>query len=290
MKTALIIFLCFSFAQFTAKPMVASKVRLLPSGVISLSEPIIVSSGESLIGNNTSLILKDGANCPMIIIGDTNPDPQFLTENVTISSIRLLGNKENQQWEGWGGDPIHKEHAIRNNGITVRHAKGVVINDVDISSCRSGGIVIERGSSDVVVINSTSSYNHFDGLAAYESDRVFCYNVNLTHNDFAGISLDLRFNHGAVVNSFIGYNRREGVFARHSNHNLFDRVTFNGNEGYHIFLAQSELFDSASKSNTFISCSFSNEGEVMKVNDSSCVDNFLIGSMYSEKNLISLLK
>lgn len=226
----------------------------------------------------------------MIIVGDDNPDPLFLVENVSISSIKLIGNKQNQEWEGWLGDPNKKEHSIRNNGITVRHAKSVVINNVDVSDCRSGGIVIERGSSDISVINSTCSRNFFDGIAAYESTNVFLYNLNLVNNDYAGASFDLDFNHNTIANCYVAHNKKEGVFMRHSSRNIFDRLVFSGNAGYSIFLAQSELEGSAAKFNLFLECSFSDAGETMRINDSSCTGNLMIDSKFESTNLIGLLK
>ncbi len=292
MKTTLVLFFFFCLASFSLKPKPSSKVRTLPPGVTYVTSPIVLHSGESLIGDNSILKLADGANCPILVIGDITPDPQFLTENVYVSSVSIDGNMDNQHFEGYLGNPEDsKKHSVRNNGITVRHAKNVVIEDVVISNCRSGGIVIERGSSDINILNSTSAGNFFDGLAAYESTRIFCYNLNLINNKYAGFSGDLQLNGNVIMNSAITGNGREGIFIRHANDNVFDRIRFSNNGGFPIFVAASELSDSAAKRNVFTDCFFFTRGGEIQINDPEvCVDNLVVNPRYSSEALVGFSK
>ena len=235
--------------------------------------------------------MAPNSNCPVIIIGDPSPDPTVLTQNVHVSSFTILGERQDQQYEGWGGDPIRKEHSVRNNGICVRFARSIVIDNMDISGCRSGGIVTERKCSNIYIINSKTHNNHFDGAAFYETSNTFVGNCHMLENDYAGVSLYLGVTGVYMANLTVMNNGREAFFIRNSTANVFNRVFVRGNDGYGIFLAKSELPNSEAVGNVFSNFVFGGRnGGYVKVNDPECTDNILVNPSYTGEKFASIDK
>ena len=178
---------------------------------------IVSKSNQIIDGGNKSLVLKDGANCPMIIVGDAqHTDPEFTTENVYIKNFVLDGNFVAQPNEIWNG----KDDGIRNNGITIRRAKNITIENCIIKNCRSGGIVIEKSCDNVVIKNCILQDNFFDGIAAYISTNCVFSNNILRNNRGAGMSFDCQFSgnkidHNVIIGNDIG------VFMRWCDDNKF---------------------------------------------------------------------
>ena len=291
MKTLAIILSLLCFAPTPNTSQKTSLRRILPQGITLVYEPIVLKSGESLVGhpNGSTLQLANGANCPVIVIGDTNPDPTIITRNVHVSSFKIVGNRENQQWEGWGGDPEIKKHSIRNNGICVRFAKSVVINNMDISGMRSGGIVTERKCSDIYILNSKLHDNHFDGAAFYETTNTFVGNCEMSGNEYAGVSIDLGVEGLYMANLNVSDNRREGFFMRNCSSIIVNRAFVQGNGGYGIFLANSELGPAVN--NVFANFIFAEgNGGFIKVNDPESSGNILANPSYIGDRFVSLEK
>lgn len=277
MKTFLVLAALFIFAPSTKIPSYSS-VKVLPPGITNISYPIILNSGESLIGNplGSTLRLADGANCPVVIVGGLEEEPINETTDVYISGFSIDGARKTQSVEGWGGEPHSggKYDHIRNNGITVRRGSKIVIANVDIYSSRSGNVVIEKKSSDVVVIGSKLTDAHFDGLAIYDSKRIFAAGLKIDSNLYAGISIDWKVKDSLFINSSVSSNQKEGIFMRNSSFNRFDGLKMNNNCGPAIFLAKSELPDSGAKHNTFSRISFSGNKSFMQLNDpEDCIGN-----------------
>lgn len=277
MKTILFFSILFCFVQAPLEFAYSPNVRLLPSGETIIYSPIILSSGESLIGSNSTLKLADGANCPVIIIGDPLSDPGYETTDVYISGINIKGNSSSQRHEGWGGDPnVSNKHAIRNSGIVVRRASKILIDKVSVDGATSGGIVIERGCRDVSVINCKLSSSVFDGVAVYESENIFISDSTFTGNGFAGISADLNFKNSLVSNCVASNNGAQGIFLRHSRGNTFINMTISDNLKQGVFLAKSELPESEAMNNIFFDISFSKNPENFRINDKECLNNALV--------------
>lgn len=293
MKTLIAIISLLCFAPTPNNSHKTSLKRILPQGTTIVYEPIILKSGESLFGhpNGSTLQLSNGAECPVIIIGDKNPDPKFSVERVHVSSFKIKGNKRNQKWEGFGGDPNIKAHSIRNSGIVVRFAREVVIDNVDVSDCRSGGIVTERGCSNIYIVNSKLHGNFFDGAAFYETCDSYLSGCELFSNGYAGVSIDLGVNRMTFTNLSITENGREAIFARNCYSNMFNRIFLYGNGGYGIFLAKSELPNSEVVGNVFSNFVFSGvSGGYVKVNDPECSQNFLVNPSYIGEKFVGLDK
>ena len=277
MKSSIAAILLFCLFPSTPKADLDANTIFLPPGVTIVKTPIILKSGQSLIGDNSTLYLESGANCPVVIAGSDEDFPT-VSRDIFIYGVEIDGNKDNQEHE------IEKRGHIRNNGISVRNSDNVIISNVSVRNCRSGGLVLERGSRRVSVINSKFSNNYFDGVAGYESEGCLLYNLDISGNCAAGISLDLGFNSNTVLQSLVQNNGREGIFMRHSNHNRFSDMSISGNGGDSVFIALSELPGSAAKFNVFSDVSFfCNRGEFRVGRE--CVGNELVRPVFLDRDL-----
>jgi hypothetical protein len=133
----------------------------------------------------TKAILADNINKPVLAIGSQEEIPSYTIENICVSGVEIDGNKDNQDSEldadmSW----------IRNNGIDVRAVKRLSIDNVVSNNNRSGGLVVSWGSSDIHVSNSEFDENYYDGIAYYDSERIYTHNSSMKNNNSAGISLD----------------------------------------------------------------------------------------------------
>jgi parallel beta-helix repeat protein len=142
-------------------------------------------------------------------VGDAkNTEPAFLIENITIKNYFINGNKSNQTQEIGAFD-------IRNNGITIRGAKNVLIQNCTIINCRSGGIVIEKGSSNISIKDCILCENYFDGIAGCFSNNLTIDNCICYHNNAGGLSFDLQMRNILIKNSII-FDNDMGIFVRFS--------------------------------------------------------------------------
>ncbi len=173
-------------------------------------------------GASTLLQLAAGANSPVLVIGNTSTPPATTRRHIKVSSLTIDGNWSQQAWECWGGacDSGGLTY-IRNNAITVRGAEDVLIEAVAVHSARSGGLVTEKVVRRLTVRDFTSYGNFFDGLAAYETEDSLFSGLYLHDNPYAGMSLDIGFNHNLVSDALLADNGKQGVFMRDSRDNLF---------------------------------------------------------------------
>ena len=286
---------------------------VVESGLYECAEPLVINrSGLSLIGQNRPLLrLKDHANSPVIIIGDvrsvwgTVPD-EFVNagmrsedlitptrvSNVSVVGFDIDGNRDAQDWECWASgaycDANHDEGRshIRNNGITLRGAQDVRLEDLRIYRARSGGIVSEKHCARLKVRNVHVEGNFFDGFAGYQTIESLFENVNFVRNDFAGVSLDLYFNNNSFRNSNFSANGHSAIFARMSHGNIFDAITMteNGHAGGApaIFFAASHDAPDACVTRTLIQNSLvaNNRGKGLRINDSGCTDIQVVDTQF----------
>jgi len=110
-----------------------------------------------------------------------------------------------------------------------------------------------------------------------------CFKVNL----FLGITVS-----GVLLaNLNVTGNGREGIFMRNSRGNVFNRVFLQKNGGHGIFLAKSELPDSAAVGNVFANFVFSGAaGGYVRVNDRECEMNSLVNPVYTGEKFVNLYK
>ena len=198
----------------------------------------IARSNVSLVAEpGARFILEDEANCPVIAIGSQNEwvDENDLIENIQIEGIEVDGNRDRQTSELNDTRPW-----IRNNGIDVRGVRNLEVNSVVARNNRSGGLVISWKCSDVFVQNSRFEHNYFDGVAYYDSARVFTTNCIMRENQFAGISLDNHLLDTYFAQCIVVSNGNVGVFARNTIGLQFDDCVIRDSADWAIFLAHDE--------------------------------------------------
>jgi parallel beta-helix repeat protein len=190
----------------------------LYANVENISSPIIIEKSNQIIdGQYKVLKLNDNLSIPIMIIGDSSHiEPSFKIHDITIKNFILDGNSDNQPYEIWN----NVDNGIRNNGITIRGAEHVTIDNCIVYNCRSGGIVIEKESKYITIKNTIVKNNFYDGIASCFSTNVSIINCISFDNKGAGMSFDWLFNNNSIENNII-YNNDVGIFMRWSNDNVF---------------------------------------------------------------------
>lgn len=197
------------------------KIIRFNEGRIMLDSPIVITESNIIIEGHPSTMLKlaNGSNCPMIIIG--NIDSSVPVSGVIIRNLFLDGNKDNQNSEYFKPLPF-----LRNNCITIRNCTNILLENITVCNASSGGVVIEKQSSSII-INGLNSYdNAFDGFCIYESTGCLITNSHLHSNAYAGISLDWKANNNKFMNITLDRNLHAGIFMRDSNNNVFLNLMF----------------------------------------------------------------
>jgi hypothetical protein len=171
---------------------------------------------------------------------------------------------------------------LRNNGITLRGAESCSVENVYISSCRSGGIVSEKGCKYLILDNIITESNYFDGLCLYETEVSIVSNIISLNNVHSGFSCDCNFNHNTFI-SLLAYNNVEYGFyhgegsyntisgckfinnkksgycfkaGNDANHNNLNGCYFEGNDEWGVWIA-----DATTRHTTISGCYFANNGE-----------------------------
>ena len=213
---------------------------VLPPGVIEVRQPIVLQRDHQTLrgsGEATVLHLADGANCPVIILGEPVNHPRSTVKTPVLSSLFIDGNRLHQQHELWRlrgeGSQIH------NNGITVQNVADSTVENVTSARCRSGGLVTTRNVRRLTVRDYTAFDNEFDGLACYQTEDCLFTGLRLHDNPGAGISLDLAFNHNVVSNAVLTANDL-GIFMRASRDNQFYNISIRHSRHYGVFMAHAE--------------------------------------------------
>ncbi|HUA68972.1 MAG TPA: right-handed parallel beta-helix repeat-containing protein [Candidatus Saccharimonadales bacterium] len=265
---------------------------VLPAGVFEVSQPIVLQRNHLALrgsGVTTVLRLADGANCPVIIMGEPVNHPRRTVRDLCVSNLYIDGNRPHQQRELWR---LRGEGSqIRNNGITVQNVNDSTIEQVTCARCRSGGLVTTRGVRRLKVGDLTSFDNQFDGLACYHTTDCTFSKLYLHNNPGAGISLDLSFNNNVISNAVLVANNL-GIFMRASSHNHFYDISIRDSRRYGVFMAQGERrVERGSQSvpgsecvyNSFTNLIASNCGRAaFRVNNTTCTNNVIIGAEFHD--------
>lgn len=259
-------------------------VVVLPRGTITVTRPIVLKrSHQTLRGTGTATVLRlaDGANCPVIILGEPVNQPRYTVTDVRVDSLFIDGNRYGQQRELWQERGEGSE--IRNNGITVQRASNSTIENVVAARCRSGGLVTTLGVERLVVRGLEAFDNEFDGLACYATTQSQFINLNLHDNPGAGISLDLNFNGNTISNAVLSANDL-GIFMRDSRGNQFLNVSIHKSRNHGVFMAQAEIPKlTACINNSFTNIQATNcGGAAFRVNDATCTDNTITRAKFEE--------
>jgi hypothetical protein len=259
---------------------------VLPAGEYEVSQPIVLRRDHQTLrgsGSQTVLSLADGANCPVIIMGEPVNHPDRIVKHLFVSGLRIDGNRSGQQRELWrlageGSD-------IRNNGITIQSVDDSTVENVTCAHCRSGGLVTTLGVRRLTVQNLEAFDNEFDGLACYLTTDCQFSNLYLHDNPGAGISLDLAFENNIVSHATLVANDL-GIFMRSSRKNRFDHVAIVGSHHYGVFMAHAEEETATGwgpapqtecTDNAFTNLSATNcGGAAFRVNSANCTNNVIV--------------
>lgn len=267
---------------------------LLPAGKFEIRQPIVLRRDHQTLrgaGPETLLWLADGANCPVIILGEPVNHPRTIVKHLCIRDLAIDGNRHRQQRELWRLKGEGSE--IRNNGITVQAVADSRVENVTCSRCRSGGLVTTLGVAHLTARGLTAFDNEFDGLACYETTQSLFADLCLHNNPAAGISLDLDFNHNVISNAVLTANDL-GIFMRASRRNRFYNIAIHHSRHYGVFMAHSERETPRGWSpvprtecvnNAFTNLVAMNCGSAaFRVNNTTCTNNVIIRARF-EGNL-----
>ncbi len=263
---------------------------ILAPGVFEVHEPIILDRDNVELrgsGKLTVLKLADRAACPVIVVGSTTTPIPRIVSKVRVRNLVIDGNRRTQEPECWGGVCDSGGLTfIRNNALTIRGAEEIKIEHLVTRNARSGGVVLEKVCRQIYIDDLEATDNHFDGLACYETEDSYFSRLNLHHNQSAGISLDLDFNHNVIKMARLANNGSQGIFMRDSNSNDFRKIEIVENGAQGIFVAQADNFqDTRCTNNTFSDLTvMKNVGHGLRVNDLSCVDNVIRNSKFQEND------
>lgn len=214
---------------------------VLPAGEFVIRHPIVLQRDHQTLrgaGKETILRLADGANCPVIIMGQPVNQPQATVKDLRVADLFIDGNRRHQQRELWHLKGEGSE--IRNNGITVQAVSDSTVENVTCARNRSGGLVTTLGVTRLTVRGLTAFDNEFDGLACYLTTQSLFTDLRLHDNPAAGISLDLAFNDNVISNAVLTANDL-GIFMRASRENKFYNVSIRKSRHYGVFMAHSEI-------------------------------------------------
>jgi hypothetical protein len=267
-------------AAIAALPHTGGRVLVQP-GTYVCTQPVIVDRGKiRLVGMpGTVLRLANGANAPVLIVGDTAPQPSVVVKNVRISDLEIDGNRANQSSETW---PLVPD--IRTNGVTLRGVKNVVVERVVVRSARSGGVVVERESRNVTVRQVAAYDNEFDGVAAYRTEKSKFLDLYLSDNRAAGLSFDVDFNRNLIDRVLIVGSAKVGIFMRDSTRNTFKHVFVVGSGEHAVFLADLEppAVGPATRNAFRWLFAIDSAGAAFRVNDASCTGNTIVHAHFAD--------
>jgi nitrous oxidase accessory protein NosD len=258
---------------------------VLLAGTFDIRHPIVLQRNHQTLrgaGSATVLRLADGANCPVIIMGEPVNNPPTTVTDLCVSGLFIDGNRTHQTrelWRLWG-----QRSEIRNNGICVQNVSDSIVERATCARCRSGGLVTTRGVRRLTVQNYSSFDNEFDGLACYQTEDSRFTDLYLYDNPGAGISVDLGFNHNVISNAVLSANNL-GIFMRASRNNRFYTVSIRNSRQFGVFLAQrlartargwQPVPQTACVDNSFTDLAVTGcGGPAYRINDATCVNNVI---------------
>jgi Right handed beta helix region len=271
---------------------------VLAAGIFKITQPIILQRDNQTLrgaGAATVLRLADGANCPVIILGEPLNHPRHMVSHLSVAALLIDGNRFHQQQERWlcSGEGSQ----IRNNGITLQTVSDSTVEHVTSLRCRSGGLVTTHGVRRLTVRDFTAFDNQFDGLACYQTEESLFTQLYLHNNPGAGISLDLAFNHNVISNAVLTANNL-GIFMRASRNNQFLNITIRDSSHYGVFMAQAETRTALGwgpaprtecANNVFNNLITTNCGNAaFHVNNTSCTNNIISCARFEDNCQVGL--
>jgi len=219
---------------------------VVPAGTYVCAKPVVLSrSGVTLRGQGRpTLRLADHAESPLLVLGGLDDDAQGVPTPVTglrVEGLVLEGNRAKQSGECWGGPcDTGGTTGVRNNGLTLRGVKDSSVRDVEIRGARSGGLVTERDCAGIHVQGLKAADNFFDGLSVnWTRDSVF-EGLELSGNDYAGLTMDVLVKNNVFRDGSVSGNRDVGVYLRRAEGNRFERLKVSGNRSHGVYLSDAD--------------------------------------------------
>jgi hypothetical protein len=244
---------CLEIQQMIDQLSEGGGVITLEAATYLCDSPIVISRDNiRLVGmgpRDTIIKSVDGKAMPVVLIGDPETKDLYPIKqvwNVEISNLSVIGswsthldpeNNECYDFQNLASTACsHGEgHLVRNNGITVRGAHDILISNVETSNHLSGGIVLEKISSKIVIDGFWSFNNYFDGFAGYETTDSLIRNFELSHNQYSGISVDLSFEGNIFENGAVFENQDNGVFSAQVGRNIYRQMKVINNKKYGFY-------------------------------------------------------
>jgi polygalacturonase len=265
---------------------------VLPPGTYIIRQPLVLRRHHQTLrgsGDTTVLYLADGANCPVIILGEPVNNPKTTVKHLRVDGLFIDGNRRHQPHELWRQRGEGSE--IRNNGITAQNISDSLVEHVTSARCRSGGLVTTRHVRRLTVRDYTAFDNEFDGLACYQTEDSLFNGLHLYNHPGAGISLDLAFNHNVISNAVLTANDL-GIFMRESRNNRFYNISIRRSQHYGVFMAHSEkptgrgwqpIPRTECAHNSFTNLIASNCGGAgFRVNNTTCTNNVIVAAQFHD--------
>jgi hypothetical protein len=265
---------------------------VLSAGRYVIGAPIMLrKDGQTLrgAGEATVLVLADGANCPVVVMGSLSAEAENPVKGVRLAGLVIDGNRRNQTKEVWRILP--DGGGVYNNGVDVWGTTNATVENVTCCHCRSGGMVSSAGTRRLTVRNYTAFDNQFDGLACYLTEESHFSHLNLHDNLAAGISLDLNFNHNLIQDAVLTGNDL-GIFMRQSSGNVFQGVTIQQSRHHGVFMAETAVCTAAGwhllpgtecTGNTFGRLLIAHcGGKGFVVNDAGCKRNTIYDGQFAD--------
>jgi hypothetical protein len=128
---------------------------------------------------------------------------------------------------------------IRNNGVTIRKAANVIVENVAGHHSGSGGLVVEKHSENLLIRHFEAYGNIFDGLAGYQSENSLHEEIYLHDNLASGVSIDVSYDKAWFKRICFENNYDNGIFARYSKDNAFVDGFLNNNCSFGVYTSES---------------------------------------------------
>lgn len=234
-------------------------------------------------GPATQFNVSQQARTPAIVVGDDrdvindNGFETLIVSNVSIEQIAVHGG-----WDGISAqteaDEYHTNSPfLRNNGIYIRFATFVTVDNVTSTNNRSGGIttegMFELPCEFIEITNSTFSENYFDGLSFNRTVLSRISGNIATENQYSGFTSEYLAD-SVIEGNFFVKNADHGAYLSDSYRNSVVSNQFVNNTSSGVFLSRNEAFPgTVSKYNAFSTNVFSCNAQAYDLTDAAtCID------------------
>ena len=261
---------------------------LLSAGVHVISETVhIWGDGVQLQGEGPGTVLSvaDDAQVSAITIGSLDETPSVTVSDVTVRDLSIDGNRDDQSSEFWAAPHDH----IAVSGLTLRGAERIRLQDLDVWSARSAGVLTEKGTRDVLVSGLDVRDSYFDGLSCNDSSSLQVFASRFTENDSAGITADCDCRDSLFDGLLILDNGQgpaglyPGVYLSTVNGLTFTHNDISGHPGDGILLTMADCGAQGARDNLFLGNVIEeNEGHPVSIGHETVAGNVGTGNCWRD--------